>query len=147
MKVLMGIGNELRGDDAIGIYIANNFKKDGWRVIIAGQVPEDFTGEIKRIKPELLILVDAALMGLHPGEFRIVPKHIIPNVAFSTHGMPLSFFINYIGENAQKIILIGIEPKSMEFGDGLSPEVKKAGDKVIEILKNEEFEKIKILKK
>ncbi|ADD08505.1 hydrogenase maturation peptidase HycI [Candidatus Aciduliprofundum boonei] len=146
MKVLMGIGNDLRGDDAIGIYIAKNFKKEGWKVIIAGQVPEDFTGEIKRIKPDLLILVDAALMGLQPGEFRVVPTDLIPNVAFSTHGMPLSFFINYIGESAQKIILIGIEPKNLEFGEELSPEVKEAGDKIIEILKKEEIEEIKILK-
>ncbi|MCD6276524.1 MAG: hydrogenase maturation peptidase HycI [Thermoplasmata archaeon] len=142
MKVLMGIGNELRGDDAIGIYVARNFRKVGWKVIVAGQVPEDFTSEIKNLKPDILIMVDAALMNLPPGEIRIVPAEKIPKVAFSTHGMPLSFFMEYIEEYVKRCLLIGIQPKSMEFGVGLSEEVKAAGDKLIQILKEEKYENI-----
>ncbi|OYT59451.1 hydrogenase maturation peptidase HycI [Euryarchaeota archaeon ex4484_178] len=142
MKVLMGIGNELRGDDAIGIYVARNFRKVGWKVIVAGQVPEDFTSEIKNLKPDILIMVDAALMNLPPGEIRIVPAEKIPKVAFSTHGMPLSFFMEYIEEYVKRCLLIGIQPKSMEFGVGLSEEVKAAGDELIQILKEEKYENI-----
>jgi len=142
MKVLMGIGNELRGDDGIGIYVARNFRKVGWKVIVAGQVPEDFTSEIKNLKPDILIMVDAALMNLPPGEIRIVPAEKIPKVAFSTHGMPLSFFMEYIEEYVKRCLLIGIQPKSMEFGVGLSEEVKAAGDKLIQILKEEKYENI-----
>jgi len=138
----MGIGNELRGDDAIGIYVARNFRKVGWKVIVAGQVPEDFTSEIKNLKPDILIMVDAALMNLPPGEIRIVPAEKIPKVAFSTHGMPLSFFMEYIKEYVKRCLLIGIQPKSMEFGVGLSEEVKAAGDDLIQILKEEKYENI-----
>lgn len=138
----MGIGNELRGDDAIGIYVARNFRKVGWKVIVAGQVPEDFTSEIKNLKPDILIMVDAALMNLPPGEIRIVPAEKIPKVAFSTHGMPLSFFMEYIEEYVKRCLLIGIQPKSMEFGVGLSEEVKAAGDELIQILKEEKYENI-----
>jgi len=145
MKVLMGIGNELRGDDAIGIYVAQKFKKKNWHVILAGQVPEDFTSEIKKIKPELLVIVDAALMGLKPGEFRIVPVEKIPNVAFSTHGMPLSFFITYVEDFVGKTILIGIEPKQMEFGKGISPEVKRGADELLAILMKENWERLPTL--
>ena len=145
MKILMGIGNELRGDDAVGIYVARNFEKDGWHVIVAGQVPEDFTAEIKRLKPELLVLVDAALMGLEPGEIRIVPVEKIPKVAFSTHGMPLSFFISYIRDFVGDVVLIGIEPMQMEFGMDMSENVRKAGYRLIEILKKEELKDIEKL--
>ncbi len=145
MKILMGVGNELRGDDAVGIYVARNFHRDDWYVIIAGQVPEDFTGEIKRIKPETLVLVDAALMGLSPGEFRLVPIEKIPNVAFSTHGMPLSFFLTYINDFVGNSILIGIQPKTMEFGVQLSPEVRRGADQLIKILKSENLNLIKSL--
>jgi hydrogenase 3 maturation protease len=145
MKILMGIGNELRGDDAVGIYIAKNFKKEGWKTIIAGQVPEDFTSEIKRVKPELLVLVDAALMGLEPGEIRIVPVEKIPNVAFSTHGMPLSFFISYVRDFVGKVILIGIQPKQMEFGMDISTEVKKAAQWLLDILRRERLMEINTL--
>ncbi len=145
MNVLMGIGNELRGDDGIGVYVARNFKKEGWEVIVAGQVPEDFTGEIKRLKPEKLVLVDAALMGIEPGEIRIVPVEKIPNVAFSTHGMPLSFFISYLKDFVGEIVLIGIQPGSMEFGESISKEVLESGEKLIYILQSENEKDIKSL--
>ncbi len=142
MNLLMGIGNELRGDDAIGIYVARNFKKEGWKVIVAGQVPEDFTSEIKKIKPDTFVMVDAALMGLEPGEVRRVPIDKIPSVAFSTHGMPLSFLISYLKDYVGDVILIGIQPESMEFGEGISERVKKAGDALLNILLRGKIEEI-----
>ena len=145
MNVIMGIGNDMRGDDAIGVYVARKFKKDGWYKIIAGQVPEDFTMEIKKIRPELLIIIDAALMNLIPGTVRIVPVEKLPDVAFSTHGMPLSFFINYIAKYVGDVILVGIEPSSMEFGEDISLEVKKAGDELLKILIKEDVHSIPVL--
>ncbi len=144
-NVLMGIGNEMRGDDGIGVYVAKNFKKEGWKVIVAGQVPEDFTGEIKRLKPEKLVLVDAALMGLDPGEIRIVPVEKISDVAFSTHGMPLSFFISYLKGFVGKIVLIGIQPERLEFGESLSENVIEAGKRLIEIIHQENEYNLKTL--
>ncbi len=140
MKILMGIGNDLRGDDGVGVYIAKKFKKDGWYTIEAGTVPEDFTSEIKRINPELLVMVDAAQMGLAPGEIRIVPVERIPKAAFSTHGMPLSILISYLHDYVGKIILIGIQPKNMVFGAEMSDEVIAAAEKLLRILYDENFE-------
>ncbi len=145
MNLLMGIGNEMRGDDGIGVYVARNFKKEGWEVIVAGQVPEDFTFDIKKLHPEKLVLVDAALMGLEPGAIRIVPVEKIPSVAFSTHGMPLSFFISYLREFVGEIVLIGIQPKIMEFGATISPEVMEAGEKLLRILQSGAEKEIKTL--
>jgi len=145
MNVLIGIGNELRGDDAVGVYIARNFKKNDWHVIVAGQVPEDFTSEIKKIRPNLLVLVDAALMDLEPGEIRIVPIDKIPSVAFSTHGMPLSFFIHYIEDFVGEVLLIGIQPKQMEFGMDLSPEIKRSAQRLLDILREERWWEINTL--
>ncbi len=145
MNILLGVGNELRGDDAVGIYVARNFRKEGWHVIVAGQVPEDFTSEIKKIRPQNLVIVDAALMGLSPGEIRIVPVEKIPSVAFSTHGMPLSFLMTYLQDFVDEIILIGIQPRTMEFGTSMSEVVRKAGDTLIQLLKNGEYKNIEIL--
>ena len=144
-KVLMGVGNVIGGDDAVGIYIVRNFKKEGWIGIDCGPVPEDFTGDIKKIKPEIIVIVDAADMGLEPGEIRIIPKERIPNVALSTHGMPLVFLMDYLKDYTNKIILIGIQVKNTEFGSEMSPEIKKAGDKLLDILKSGNLEKLEIL--
>ncbi len=145
MKVLMGIGNELRGDDAIGLYVARRFRREGWKVIVAGQVPEDFTSEIKRIRPGLLVIVDAALMGLEPGDIRRIPPEKIPGVSFSTHGMPLSFLISYLREYVGETIIIGIQPLSMEFGAEMSDVVREAGDSLLRILSAGRLEDIPLL--
>ena len=144
-KMLLGVGNVLGGDDAVGIYVVRNFKKDGWITIDCGPVPEDFTGDIKKIKPEMIVIVDAADMGLEPGEIRIIPKERIPNVALSTHGMPLIFFMDYLKDSTKKIILLGIQVKNTEFGSEMSPEIKRAGDKLLDILKSGSLETLKIL--
>ncbi len=145
MNLLMGIGNAMRGDDGIGVYVARNFKKEGWEVIVAGQVPEDFTSNIKKMHPNKLVVVDAALMGLEPGAIRVVPVEKIPSVAFSTHGMPLSFFISYLQEFVGEIVLIGIQPKIMEFGATISPEVMEAGEKLLHLLQSGAEKEIKTL--
>ncbi len=139
MNVLMGVGNDLRGDDAVGVYIAKKFMDiapSGWHVIVAGEVPEDFTSEIKKIQPDLLVIVDAAIMGLEPGDYRIVPENKISNVAFSTHGMPLSFLISYLRDYVGEVILIGIEPESMEFGVEISQRVLHSAERILQILQS-----------
>ncbi len=141
----MGVGNELRGDDAVGIYVARNFRKEGWLIIECGTVPEDFTSQIKKIKPKLLVIVDAAEMNLNPGEIRIIPEEKIPKVAFSTHGMPLSLLMDYLKPFTGKIILIGIQPQTMEFGKYMNENVKRAANELIEILKSGDLESIETL--
>jgi len=68
--ILLGIGNELRGDDGIGPYVADNLFDDDWLVLNCGTAPGNFTQVVKRHKPELVVMVDAAEMGLQPGQYR-----------------------------------------------------------------------------
>lgn len=141
MNVLLGVGNEMNGDDAIGVYVARNFKCNGWKAIDCATVPENYIGEIKRIKPEKIVIVDAADMGLKAGEIRMVPKEKIAKATFSTHSIPLSLFISHLEKYTNaKIYLIGIQPKS--FYGKMSKEVKEAGEKLMEMIKKGEIEKI-----
>jgi len=41
MNVLLGIGNDMRGDDFAGSYVARTFRNERWVVIDAGIVPEN----------------------------------------------------------------------------------------------------------
>ncbi len=144
MNILLGIGNELNGDDAIGIWVARKFKADGWISIDCATVPENYIGDIARAKPEEIVLVDAAEMGLEPGEIRIIPKEKLSKASFSTHTIPLSIFMTHLGQMTRaKIYLIGIQPKRV-YGD-MSREVMKAGEKVIDIIKNGRIDEIKPL--
>ncbi len=145
MKLLIGIGNELKGDDSIGVFIAKNFKAKNWKTIEAGTVPENFIGVVHREKPELLVLVDAADMGLPAGEIRRIPPKKAGSAFYCTHSLPLRQFIEITKKNTHKTILIGIQPKSTKFGEKASIEAKKAAKKIMQLLKEEKIEKIKML--
>jgi len=59
--------------------------------------------------------------------------------------MPLSFLISYLKEYTEKIIFIGIQPKTIDFSDSISPEVLISKDAVLKILKNKLFHEIEEL--
>lgn len=144
MNILLGVGNEINGDDGIGVWIARNFSRDGWRSIDCFTAPENYTSEIKRSGVKKVVIVDAADMGLDAGEIRIIPKEKIGLAGFSTHSLPLSIFITHIEETTDAdILLIGIQPE--QFYSGISDRVKKAGKKLLEILKRDAFDEIEKL--
>ena len=134
MDILLGIGNPLNGDDGAGSYIAERFKKDGWIPLTCGTSPENFTGLIRKTKPSCLVLVDAAAMGLSPGEYRIIPRHAIEDVSLGTHQLPLSLLIDFLSDTAGRIILIGIQPKRTSTGEELSLPVRKGADRLLQVL-------------
>jgi len=145
MNILMGVGNDTRGDDGIGVYIARKFKKDGWISMDCSTVPENYLGKVIKYRPEKLVIVDAAEMGLKAGEIRRIPKHRMGMASFSTHSLPLSLFIDHVERRCEaEIVVIGIQPLNM-YGE-MSEEVKKAGDRVIEYIAEGRIDEIEELK-
>lgn len=141
--LIMCIGNREGGDDAIGPYIADKLKDSDIKVIDCGTVPENYTGVVKKYNPNNLVIVDATDMGLKSGEIRIIPKEKIGVMHVSTHGIPVSVLINYLEKYIKNIIFIGIQPINMS--GRLTKTIKKSGDKMVEIIKNNKFELIEIL--
>lgn len=140
--LIMCIGNRDGGDDAVGPYVADKLKND-FTVIDAGTVPENYTSVVKNYNPKNLIILDAVDMGLETGEIRIVPKEKIGVMHISTHGIPISVLMNYLGQYVENIIFIGIQPEVMS-GE-MTASVKKSADELIDTITQKEFEKIKLL--
>lgn len=143
--LIMCIGNRDGGDDAIGPYIADslNEEKTDFVVIDCGTVPENYTSIVKKHNPKNLVIIDAVKMDLAPGEIRIVPKEKIGVMTISTHGIPISVLINYLEQNVEKVIFIGIQPKVMS-GE-MSESVKKKCDILINIIKEKKIKNIQKL--
>ncbi len=144
--LLMCIGNRDGGDDSVGPYVADILKKEKSKdieVIDAGTVPENYTGKVKKLNPEKLIIIDAIDMNLEPGEIRIVLKEKIGVMHISTHGIPISVLVNYLEQYVKEILIIGIQPKKMS--GKISKTAKKAGDKLIGILKKDKINEIRKL--
>ena len=155
-EVVLGIGNTLKGDDGIGIYIVekvNKYLKEAKFteakseviVIDCGTTPENYTSVIRKHNPDTLILVDAADMGLSPGSYRIISPEKIEVMHFSTHIMPLSVFISYVSEFCGEVVLIGIQPDKMEVGTVLSSKVQRNGNVVAKLIIEERLNEIKPL--
>lgn len=141
-NLLLGIGNALRSDDGAGSFIAQNFYNDSWDVIDGRTAPENYTSVIKKMKPELMIIIDSVEMGLPAGSIRLIPSDKIVSLQFSTHYMSLSYLIEYLSPYCKKILLIGIQPLSTEMGEELSEPVLGACYYIINLLKSNKIEKI-----
>ena len=103
-KLLLGIGNELKGDDIAGNLVARRFCAAGWRVEDCGTVPENFTAIVRRMRPDVTVMVDASMMELEPGAIRKVPGERIGIMNFSTHSLPLTIFMDYIRKYSKEIV-------------------------------------------
>ena len=137
--VVAGIGNPIRGDDFVGVKIVQNLQgKASERVYLieCETVPESFLQPIVEFNPTHVLLIDAAILGLKPGETRLIsPEHIADFQAISTHMLPLRIFCEYlIATTKAKIALLLIEPKNVEFGEGLTPDIQAAAEKIANIL-------------
>lgn len=138
--IFLCIGNDMRGDDAIGPMIAGKLKKifkktPDLMVINAETVPENYTGTIRKENPSHIIFIDAVEMKSNPGHIRLVQREEIADYSISTHAMPLSFMIKYLESFTDaRMLLIGIQPKNMEMSNSISDEVQKSVEKLTGIL-------------
>jgi hydrogenase 3 maturation protease len=142
--IVLGIGNRLGGDDAAGTCVVDmlNQRRQGAKTLLpaeimaidAGTAPESYTSVIRRHRPDLLILVDAADMDLPPGALRTITQEQISVLSFSTHHMPLSMLIAYVKEFCGKVLLVGVQPERTEAGSGISKAVRKSVKKLAEAI-------------
>jgi hydrogenase 3 maturation protease len=154
--IVLGIGNPLGGDDAAGALVVDTLNQKRRKLssplsgeitaIDAGTAPESYTSIVRRQRPDLLILVDAADMGLPPGAVRIVTTDRISTVSFSTHHMPLSMFMSYVNEFCGKVLLVGVQPERTETGSSISKAVRKSVSKLAETILKGQISEIPLLK-
>ncbi len=133
--MLLGVGNRLSRDDGAGPALAALLADSTWIAVDCGTSLENVGGIVSREKPDLLVIADAARMGLPPGTARRLPRPAIDRMLASTHGLPLSFFIDRLGDAATETVILGIEPAELSFGEGLSPVVSAAVTSLADLLK------------
>jgi hydrogenase 3 maturation protease len=137
--VVAGIGNPIRSDDFVGVKIIQNLQgkvPEKVYLIECETVPESFMQEIVDFKPSHVLLVDAAVLELKPGETRLVfPEQVKDFPAITTHVLPLRIFCEYIAKMTEaKIALLLIEPEKTEFGENMTSTVQAAAEKIVAVL-------------
>ncbi len=135
--LILGIGNPMKQDDGVGPALIEKLKsrkaeKLRAELIDAGSAPENYSGKIKQIKADTLVIVDAIDFGAEAGSIRVIGEKEIKIQSLSTHNVSLKTFVDFLKVDLPNlnVIIIGIQPKEASFGEGLSPEVEKAVDEL-----------------
>lgn len=117
---VIGIGNELNGDDAVGVLVIRHMqrllpKNDSLLLINVSVAPENFTGQLRLFQPDWVWLLDAAEMGENPGKICLLDWQKAQGVSAITHGLPPVLFAKFVmQELGARIFLFGIQPKIIE---------------------------------
>jgi hydrogenase 3 maturation protease len=137
--VLMGVGNPMRGDDGVGVAIIQRLQESGLPGVLllnTETVPESFIGKVESHEPTHVLLIDAANFGGRPGETRLIDSQHIGGQAVSTHSLPLTIFIGYIEKSlGVKVLLLGVQPKAVAFGEEMTQELAEASERIAETLR------------
>ena len=133
---VVGIGNVIKGDDGAGCVVVEGLQgKIDFPIVDCAEVPENYGGWVERQDLDSAIYIDAIDFGGEPGEVRIIPLEKMMVTASSTHTLSLHYMIIYLREEWKgDPIMIGIQPKEMRIGDGLSEEVSAGVKKLTDIL-------------
>lgn len=132
---ILGIGSELRSDDAAGVLVAERVRKlvrgkkrtVKVKVFMGATAPENLTGEIKRFKPAHLVIIDSADLHIKAGKIRVMSPDDTSGVSFCTHNLPIKVMTDYLLRSFDfQITIIGIQPKKLSAGALPSKEVLKS---------------------
>jgi len=131
--LFVGVGSDLRGDDAFGPLLARRLAEAGFPALDAGTSPESMTGPIVRSGAEVLILADAGNLGAPAGTLRLlVPEAVAPG-GTSTHDPSLRLLIAYLeAQRPFTVRILAVEPVRKGLGNAPSREVLAAVDRAAE---------------
>lgn len=134
MRYLIGFGHYLASDDAIGSRIVEVILQQrleqGFSALDLGS---NYLNLLNYLGPKTkdILIVDAAAMDLLPGDFRIFERsEVISRKCFarpSSHSLSLLRVLELAestGSGLPKIYFLGIQPKTLEPGLALSPELE-----------------------
>ncbi|HDS63575.1 MAG TPA: hydrogenase maturation protease, partial [Methanofollis liminatans] len=88
---------------------------------------------------------DAVDMALPVGAVRIVPPERIEDCGIGTHALPLTALIAFIGDDAGEVIVVGIQPESLDSKEGLSPAVRQGANALVVMIREGRVREIPVL--
>jgi hydrogenase 3 maturation protease len=136
----VGVGNELMGDDAAGMLVIQQWKAslpaDALiKLIEAGPAPENCTGTLRRLQPELVIFVDAGDYGAEPGQVALFDGEQAEGVSAFGHALPLHVLGKYLAsEIGCQCLLLIIQPQEIGYDEKVSAPVLLAIETIVKEL-------------
>jgi len=139
--VFIGVGNELRGDDGVGIYIAEKLVNAGLgNVVVCHMEPMNCLESVFRdYDVDAVFIIDAVESSLEPGTIIIGTLDEVSDIMqpHSTHSIPLNILVKLltlISSKNIKVYVIGIQILNTELLTNISPEVLTSANEVVNAL-------------
>lgn len=135
--VIVGIGNALKGDDAVGPLVCEQLRRMGIgaELIDAGPVPENYIQPIIKKTPQNLLVIDAMDFGAAPGTVRLFRPEQLSTSIWSTHTLSPRIFADMVCRSVQAdVYFIGIQPARVQLGEPISEQVSCAIQKLSRLL-------------
>ena len=126
--VILGIGNRMKGDDAVGSLFAEKIKElPNFYCINGEDVPENYTGDIILENPDTLLIVDSINIQSEAGDVFILKPEQLSNECTDAHRIPLKVLIKYIRNYTKTdVYILGIQPKFLNIANQISEEVSSS---------------------
>jgi hydrogenase 3 maturation protease len=124
--VILGVGNPLRGDDGAGPNLIEQLQGCVNATLLdCEEVPENFLGQIAENQPDIVLIIDAIDFGMSPGAVALLEEEqLLAGTSLSTHHSSLQLFIKCLkAETGGTVLVLGIQPESMDYGTEISPRV------------------------
>ena len=128
--VILGIGNPLQGDDAVGPSLVDflHGRVDA-TLINAGEVPENYLSAIQAAQPEVVLIIVALELGAEAGCITIIDADRLRAIENFTRNPGLAFLAVMIQDGTEaEVILVGVQPEATAFATELSIPVHQTLD-------------------
>jgi hydrogenase maturation protease len=131
-KLFVGIGNVLKRDDGIGVYIARRIEaSDKVKVLIVEASIENYIGKINSLPHDVLILIDAVNFRQKPGFYSVLAPEEILDYTTNTHNISIPKLLGFF---KSQVLILGIQPESVSLGEKISGTVKKQADHILKMI-------------
>jgi coenzyme F420 hydrogenase subunit delta len=126
--VILGIGNPLQGDDAIGPTLVDSLQGRVEAALInAGEVPENYISAVRAARPEVVLIIAALELGTDAGCMAVMDADRLRAIENFTRNPGLAFLAVMIqDETGAEVILVGVQPEATHFAAELSKPVHQS---------------------
>ena len=129
--LIIGMGNPLGGDDNLGNSIIDAMREfpplKGITFLKCYTMPENFTGKIRKLKPDHVIIIDASEINGRWGEAKLISPSEVKGIPISNHSLPINLLSEYVQETTgTKVMMLAVQPKEISYSDRLSKEIESS---------------------
>jgi hydrogenase 3 maturation protease len=139
--LFLGVGNELRGDDAVGVLVVADLataNDELFTAVPVGVAVENASHLPRRLQANVVVIVDAAVAdGRRLRPWQLLSPETADSFCHTTHTVPLSLLVRYWQHERPglQVELLGIRIVGGQDDAPLSAEVERVRESIVAVIR------------